>query len=162
MLRFFVALNDADGDLKHFDESSIKDPEKIRAKFKEKHPPVVLYEEGDKEKGRIVTQDVLTPGIVYVWLTKKEPWEDREILQNAFICSRAVYEDNPFQYLKGGPHKHFHSVSHVIAVGDYKSEGKPLQRFMLVSSKNPKTRQKRQCSLLLSRGLTQKRTGGPI
>ena len=58
MLRFFVALNDADGDLKQFDKSSIKDPELIRAKFKKKDPPVILYEEGDKGRGKIMTQDV--------------------------------------------------------------------------------------------------------
>ena len=105
-------------------------------------------------------QDLLTPGVVYVWLTKKEPWEDLEILQNALTCTRAVYEDNPLQYLKEGPYKNFHTVNHVIAVGDYKEEGKLLQRCMLVLSKNPET--KEIMLIAAFKGLRQKRTGKPI
>ena len=136
--RFVVALGDA---VKQFDELSIKDPEKIRDKFKEKTCPEVLYEGGDREKGRIIGQDSLSPGVVYVWYLKKEPWEVPEIVQNALYCSQAVYKENPYQYLKGGPLKRFHTVNHVIAVGDYKSGGKSLQRCMLVLSESPETKE---------------------
>ena len=92
MPRYFVALDDVDGDIiKQFDELSITDPEKIRQKFREREPPVVLYEEGDWTKGKVVGQDVFKPGpVIYLWLVKKEAWEEPEILQNALFCSTAV------------------------------------------------------------------------
>ena len=139
--RYFVALNDAENDAKQFDEPSINDPEKIREKFREKMCPTVLYEDGDREKGRIVGQDSLSRGVVYVWYIKKEPWEVPEVVQNALFCCQAVYKKNPYQFLKGGLFKTFHTVNHVIAVGDYKSEGKSLQRCMLVLSQSPETKE---------------------
>ena len=138
-----MALDDVDGDnLRQFDELSIRDPDKIRAKFGEKNPPEVLYEDGDRKRGKIVGRDEFKQGHVYVWLVNKAAWEEPEILQNALFCSTAVYKENPLAYLKGGTCKNFHTVDHIIAVGDYKSDDKPVQRCMVVLSQNPETKEK--------------------
>ena len=97
MNRYLVALND----VKTFSESAIKEPETIRERFQEKYPPEVLYEEGDKDKPRVIGCDQLRPMVIYVWFTKDrtEVWRDKEILQNALFCSSAVYDDNPLHNL---------------------------------------------------------------
>ena len=145
MPRYFVVLDDINGDIiKQFDELSITDPEKIRQKFREKEPPVILYEEGDRMKGKIVGQDIFKPGpVIYLWSVKKEAWEEPELLQNALFCSTAVYEKNPFQYLKGtgDKSKNFHTVNHVIAVGEYKSDEGTSQRCLLALAENPETKE---------------------
>ena len=138
---YLVALNSVNSDPKTFSESAIQDPENIRARFKQKCPPEILYEEGDKEKSKVFGRDVLVPGVIYVWFTKErsEPWRDPEILQNALFCSLAVYEYNPLQYLEEGPPKGFHSVNHIVAFGTCMSDGKPVQKCLLVTSKNLET-----------------------
>ena len=137
---YLVALDDVNAACQWFDELSIKDPDEIRRKFKEKQPPKVLYEEGDRMKARVVGQDEFIPGTVYVWFAEKKAWEKPDILQNALFCSKAVYEENPLQYLKQC--KIYHTVYHVIAVGDYKLDETPVQRCMLVLSENPETKDK--------------------
>ena len=137
-----MALDDPLGPCEQFDEKTIKDPEKIRKKFKQKTKPEVLYEEGVKEKVKVVGSDDLTPNHVYVWFVNKKQWEDPEILQNALFCSRAVYEGNPLQYLKGGSCKKFHTINHFLAFGDYKSDESSSQRCLVVLSKNPKTEER--------------------
>ena len=138
---YLVALNNVNNDPKTFSESAIKDPENIRARFKEKYPPEILYEEGYKEKSKVFGRDILETGVVYVWFTREraEVWRDPEILQNALFCSIAVYEYNPLYFLEDGPHKGFHTVNHIVAFGTYMSDGKPVQKCLLATSKNPET-----------------------
>ena len=138
---YLVALNDVNSDPKTFSESAIQDPENIRARFKWKYPPEVLYEEGDKGKSKVFGRDVLQPGVIYVWFTKEgaELWRDPEILQNALFCSLAVYEYNPLHFLEEGPRKGFHTVNHIVAFGTCMSDGKPVQKCLVATSKNPET-----------------------
>ena len=56
---YLVALNSVNSDPKTFSESAIQDPENIRARFKRKYPPEILYEEGDKEKSKVFGRDEL-------------------------------------------------------------------------------------------------------
>ena len=138
---YLVALNCVNSDPKTFSKSAIQDPENIRSRFREKYPPEMLYEEGDKEKRKVFGRDVLQPGVVYVWFTKEraELWRDPEILQNALFCSSAVYEYNPLNFLEDGPPKGLHSVNHIVAFGTCMSDGKPVQKCLVATSKNPET-----------------------
>ena len=148
MVRYFLALNDANSPPQSFDEAAIKDPEIIRSRFKEKYTPEIVYEEGDRSKGKAVGQDELEPGVVYVWFSKKtEVWKDHQILQSAMFCAGAVYEDNPFSYLKKKSNRKFHTITHVVAFGDYTSSDGLLQQCLLVLSESPNSEEK---SLIVS------------
>ena len=146
MLRYFLALNDANSGVQSFDKAGIKDPEIIRSRFREKYAPEIVYEEGDRSKGKAVGQDDLEPGVVYVWFTKyTEVWKDHQILQNVMFCARAIYEDNPFSYLKKKSNRKFHTIAHVVAFGDYKLSDR--QQCLVVLSESPNSEEK---SLIIS------------
>ena len=97
MSDYLIALNNLRNPTESFDEISVRDPERIRSRFLEKDTnDIVLYEKGDKsKKGKIVGQDELEPGVIYVWFTNTaEGWKDPELLQNAIFSAEAVSKVN--------------------------------------------------------------------
>ena len=94
---------------------------------------------GDKsKKGKIVGQDELEPGVIYVWFTNAaEGWKDPELLQNAIFSAEAVYKDNPFRYLKEKRNKDFHTIVHIVDFGNYKLSDGNHQTCLVALSKSP-------------------------
>ena len=135
MGRITIALDDIDkGPTASFSEENARDADKIRRKFKQDKAPIFIYEDGDKEKRKEVGKDQLYAGSFYVWKTEQELWENKEIIQNALVCSTAVYKENPYHYIKG-IHEALmitiHTIKEVIAVGSYEK-----QRCMIAISEN--------------------------
>ena len=140
MSDYLIALNNLRNPIESFDENSVRDQEKIRSRFLEKDTSdIVLYKKGDKsKKGKIVGQDELEPGVIYVWFTNTaEGWKDPELLQNAIFSAEAVYKDNPFRYLKEKRNKDFHTIVHIVDFGNYKLNDGNHQTCLVALSKSP-------------------------
>jgi len=139
MARVFIALDNIDGVIKQFDVEEVKDAENIREKLKQDETPHFVYEDGDIEKRKEIGKDDLIPGCIYVWLTKKNLWENRMIVQNALFNAEAVYKSNPFTTLQLS--KEFHTVSELIGVGRYYN-GIKEHRALFSLAEDPWTKQK--------------------
>ena len=115
-LAFFVALCDADGDLKQFDESSIKDPEQSQSKV------CSLWRWGQR-KG----ENCGTPGVVFAWLTIKDPVKTHLNSGSLRGQSLPISED-----------PHSRSCHHWWRL-QVRREAPP--EVYLISSKNPETKE---------------------
>eukprot|EP00092_Neocalanus_flemingeri_P071790 GFUD01088260.1.p1 GENE.GFUD01088260.1~~GFUD01088260.1.p1 ORF type:complete len:571 (-),score=92.20 GFUD01088260.1:215-1927(-) len=138
MSRIYISLDKIDGIVKSFTVEEIKDPEKIREKLSQNKAPIFVYDEGKIEKR--VGKDELLPGHHYVWFSKHEIWQNKEIVQNALCCAEAVYKPNPYQELKVTLSE-LNTVREVVGFGCYCDDDRE-QRCLISLAENEQTGEK--------------------
>jgi len=134
-MNFFIAPDSASAPIHRFNAEDIKDADNIQKRFHLDKRPKFLFKDG-KVGEKYNIGDDLEPFATYVLLTKAQFWEDKEKIQNAAICSTAVYKQNPFQYLKGDVTNKVHTINEVVAFGNYTSDDGTYQKCLMAISEN--------------------------